>query len=257
MGKSVGLVGGMSGRVGNLVFTNQGGQQVVAVRAAARKESYTPAQLRTRFRFAMARAVSNVFPSWLLVGLGGNKMRRRADLERMLNKAIVVTEDGGRFLGSLRSSNVVLSRGSMPGFWSRYDSVLARFVSVGDGDQRHDVPVLQMQFYDTCANLNMFYVCLVVSPDGTEPPRLSVYHVKAYAPYPQITFSHNFEDLAEPTPHKRVAYFWVVPFLAEVLGNPRRDGDIVSNVDDATIEKRIFGMQKIEFGASWVPKNEL
>lgn len=257
MGKSVGLVGGMSGRVGNLVFTNQGGKQVVSVRNSGRKESYTHAQLKSRFRFAMARAVSNAFPTWLLVGLGGNKMRRRAKFERMLNKAIIVYSDDKGFRGALQSSAIVLSRGPVSGLYSRYDSVMARFTTQTIDARMRDVPVLQIQFYNTIANLNLYYVCMVVSPDETEPPRLSVYHAKGYAPYQRITFSHRFDDLAEPTPHKRVAYFWVVPFLAEVLTNPIKESGVISDGETETIEKEIYISPKTKFGNSWVPINEM
>lgn len=257
MAKSVGIVGAMSGKAGNIVFTNQGGRQVASVHRPEKKVSYTPAQLKTRFRFTMARAISHVFPSWLLEGLGGNIAKRRAKFEQMLNKAVWVAETENGLLASIQSPRIILSKGDTTKMFMLYRNVMARWVTFDRDGVSFDAPVLQMEFVATNRNLNLYYVCLVVSRDGATPPKLSVYHAVSWAAHESITFSHRFDDLVEPTPHEREAYFWVVPFLADLGREEDKGGDIEGNAQLETIEKRVARYQKKIFGWSWVPIDEV
>lgn len=256
MAKSVGLVGAMSGKAGNIVFTNQGGRQVASVHRPEKKVSYTAEQLKTRFRFTMARAISHVFPSWLLEGLGGNIAKRRAKFEQMLNKAVRVAETENGLVASIQSPSIILSKGDTTKMFKLYRNVMARWVTFERDGVSMDAPVLQMEFVSTSRGLNLYYVCLVVSRDGATPPRLSVFHAVSWGAYESTTFSHRFDDLAEPTPHKHEVYFWVVPFMADLGLEGDKGGDIESNAELETIEKRVARYQKKIFGWSWVPINE-
>lgn len=257
MAKSVGIVGAMSGKAGNMVFTNQGGRQVASVHRPEKKISYTPAQLKTRFRFTMARTISAVFPSWLLEGLGGNIAKRRAKFERMLNKAVRVAATENGLVAEIQSASIILSNGDTTKMFMHYRDVMARWVTFDRDGVSIDAPVLQMEFEATSRCLNLYYVCLVVSRDGAMPPRLSVFHAVSWAAHERITFSHRFDDLAEPTPHERETYFWVVPFLADLGREEDKGSDIEGNAQLETIEKRVARYQKKVFGWSWVPVDDV
>ena len=108
MGKTVNVIGGMTGKVGNLVYYYRDGEQLVRVYVPRPNNPKSKAQTGSRLRLSLAGKISAVVPADALWGLpGGSKTGRRSSFLRSLIGRIVVGEDGA----SVADGDIVFSEG--------------------------------------------------------------------------------------------------------------------------------------------------
>lgn len=110
MGKSVGLIGEISGKVGNVVFFTRNGVQVTRVYVRHPNNPKTSAQNRQRLKVGLAGRLSSIVPAAALEGLAGSRSERRS---RFLKSVLLATSAvAGK--ASVSENDVVFSEGSLP-----------------------------------------------------------------------------------------------------------------------------------------------
>lgn len=114
MGKFVGLIGTISGKVGNVVFvkgdkgTSYGRtyQPVVA-------NPKTVGQVDQRAKMNLVGRMSQVTPYEVLLGMGGNKRMRRSEFNKLLlNAATVDRSDPSSIVAKIAPENIMFSKGA-------------------------------------------------------------------------------------------------------------------------------------------------
>lgn len=114
MGKFVGLIGTISGKVGNVVFvkgdkgTSYGRtyQPVVA-------NPKTVGQVDQRAKMNLVGRMSQVTPYEVLLGMGGNKRMRRSEFNKLLlNAATVDRSVPGSIVAKIAPDNILFSKGA-------------------------------------------------------------------------------------------------------------------------------------------------
>lgn len=112
MGKNVGLIGSVSGKVGNVVYSVQGGVQTVRAYQPIVVNPKSQAQLRQRAKGNAAGRISSFVPREAIMGLGGNGRMRRGEFLRTLLNAAVVAAEGSGWVSKVNVDDIVFSRGS-------------------------------------------------------------------------------------------------------------------------------------------------
>lgn len=114
MGKFVGLIGTISGKVGNVVFvkgdkgTSYGRtyQPVVA-------NPKTVGQVDQRAKMNLVGRMSQVTPYEVLLGMGGNKRMRRSEFNKLLlNAATIDRSDPSSIVAKIAPENILFSKGA-------------------------------------------------------------------------------------------------------------------------------------------------
>lgn len=113
MGKTVNLIGGMTGKVGNVVYYIRNGVQTVRVYVPNPNNPKSSGQNAARLRMALAGKLSSVVPAEAILGLNGmGKSGRRSRFLRLLMGGVTVA--GGT--ASVPDGGVVFSEGALTTF---------------------------------------------------------------------------------------------------------------------------------------------
>lgn len=116
MGKFVGFIGSVSGKVGNVVFCK--GQDGVTYGRAYQPQVSNPktvGQIDQRAKMNLVGRMSQVTPPEILLGLGStNRMRRSMFNKILLNAATVERSIGAPVIAKLAPEAVVFSKGAQP-----------------------------------------------------------------------------------------------------------------------------------------------
>ena len=114
MGKFVGLIGTISGKVGNVVFVK--GEKGTSYGRTYQPNVANPksvGQVNQRAKMNLVGRMSQVTPYEVLLGLGNSKRMRRAEFNKMLlNAATVEHSVGAPVIAKLAPENVVFSKGT-------------------------------------------------------------------------------------------------------------------------------------------------
>lgn len=114
MGKFVGFIGTIRGKVGNVVFVK--GEKGVSYGRTYQPQVANPktiGQVDQRAKMNLVGRMSKITPAELLVGFGGSKRMRRSTFNKMLlNAAVVEHSVGAPVIAKISPSNVVFSKGA-------------------------------------------------------------------------------------------------------------------------------------------------
>ena len=115
MGKFVGFVGSIRGKVGNVVFTK--GENGITYGRAYQPQVSNPktmAQVDQRAKMNLVGRMSQVTPKALLVGLGfsNNRQRRSWFCKNLLNVAVVDRSAPDSVVAQIAPESVIFSRGA-------------------------------------------------------------------------------------------------------------------------------------------------
>ena len=109
MGRTVGLIGEISGKVGNVVFYTRNGVQVTRVYVRNPSNPKTAAQTGQRLKMALAGRLSSIVPYAAIEGFGGTKTDRRS---KFLKNTLLATSYEASRAGILED-RVVFSEGTL------------------------------------------------------------------------------------------------------------------------------------------------
>lgn len=113
MGKFVGLIGTISGKVGNVVFVK--GEKGISYGRTYQPQVANPktiGQTDQRAKMNLVGRMSQVTPAEVLIGLGGSKRMRRAEFNKLLlNAAVVEHSVGAPIIAKMSPENVIFSKG--------------------------------------------------------------------------------------------------------------------------------------------------
>ena len=116
MGKFVGFIGTISGKVGNIVFVK--GEKGISYGRSYQPQVANPktiAQTDQRAKMNLVGRMSQVTPAEVLIGLGGTKRMRRAEFNKiLLNVASVQHSVGAPIIAKVAPADVTFSRGAQP-----------------------------------------------------------------------------------------------------------------------------------------------
>lgn len=111
MGKSVGVIGSTTGKVGNLVYSISNGMQVVRVYQPNIHNPKTALQSAQRAKVNLAGRISSMVPRTAIMGLGSNNRMRRGEFLRnvLLNTQVTTLND--TFNAKIAQELVLFSKG--------------------------------------------------------------------------------------------------------------------------------------------------
>ena len=109
MGKTVGLIGAVRGKVGNVVYYVRNGVQTMRVYNPKPANPKTEGQNAARLKMVLAGRLSKIVPDAAIEGFGGSRQDRRSAFNSNVLTGAVVS--GGR--ASIAYGDVVFSRGSL------------------------------------------------------------------------------------------------------------------------------------------------
>lgn len=116
MGKFVGLIGTISGKVGNVVFVK--GEKGTSYGRTYQPQVANPktiGQTDQRAKMNLVGRMSQVTPAEVLIGLGSTKRMRRAEFNKiLLNAATVQHSIGAPVIAKMAPADVIFSKGSQP-----------------------------------------------------------------------------------------------------------------------------------------------
>lgn len=112
MGKNVGLIGSVSGKVGNVVYAVQNGVQTVRAYQPVVVNPKSVAQQQQRAKGNAVGRISSFVPREAIMGLGSNGRMRRGEFLRSLLNAAVVAASGSGWNAKVNIQDIVFSRGS-------------------------------------------------------------------------------------------------------------------------------------------------
>lgn len=109
MGKAVGMIGGISGKVGNVVYYYRNGVQVARVYVPNPGNPKSAGQTAQRLRMALTGRLSKIVPDAAIEGFDGSKTERRSKFNSnvLLNSAV----ENGR--ASILFQGMVFSEGTL------------------------------------------------------------------------------------------------------------------------------------------------
>lgn len=114
MGKFVGLIGSVRGKVGNVVFSK--GENGISYGRTYQPQVANPktiGQVSQRAKMNLVGRMSQVTPSELLITLGGSKRMRRAEFNKMLlGVATLDSSTPGVVVAKVAPEDVIFSRGT-------------------------------------------------------------------------------------------------------------------------------------------------
>lgn len=113
MAKAIGLIGTLSGKVGNVVFCKgENGETITRAYQSQVNNPKSSAQTAQRAKLNLVGRLSQVTPAEVLVGLGGSKRRNRAMfLKNCMHAASTATIDGV-LQANINPEDIVFSKGS-------------------------------------------------------------------------------------------------------------------------------------------------
>lgn len=109
MGRTNGLTGGVTGKVGNWVFYYRNGKYVAREYISKINNPKSERQVKQRLKMALAGRLSSIVPFAALEGMGGTKSDRRSAF--MSNLLMNISSDGSK--ASVNGSDVIFSVGEM------------------------------------------------------------------------------------------------------------------------------------------------
>lgn len=112
MGKNVGLIGSVSGKVGNVVYSVQSGLQTVRAYQPVVVNPKSPAQQRQRAKGNAAGRISSIVPRDAIMGLGANGRQRRGEFLRNLLNSAVVAAEGSGWVSKVNVDDIKFSKGA-------------------------------------------------------------------------------------------------------------------------------------------------
>lgn len=116
MGKFVGLIGTISGKVGNVVFVK--GEKGTSYGRTYQPQVANPktvGQIDQRAKMNLVGRMSQVTPAEVLIGLGGTKRMRRAEFNKILLDAATVQHSiGAPVIAKMAPADVIFSKGAQP-----------------------------------------------------------------------------------------------------------------------------------------------
>ena len=112
MGKNVGLIGSVSGKVGNVVYAVQNGVQTVRAYQPVVVNPKSVAQQQQRAKGNAVGRISSFVPREAIMGLGSNGRARRGEFLRTLLNAAVVVASGSGWNSKVNVQDIIFSRGS-------------------------------------------------------------------------------------------------------------------------------------------------
>lgn len=208
MAKVVGLVGAVSGKVGNFVGAVVGGVQTMRVYQPIVANPRTTGQVKQRARVDLAGQLSSAIGKVAIEGLDGNARQRRSALLSNLIKSTstaITTLDGK---ATLIGSSVVFSKGSVA------LGVMAGEVSIDENDNERalvQVPFTKISGNDGDYADHVRIVALAVPKSGADAgskPMSVVYD----AAVPESGSSTVTFTLATATPsYNYVVFVYMVP----------------------------------------------
>lgn len=115
MAKAIGLIGTLSGKVGNVVFCKgENGETITRAYQSQVNNPKSSAQTTQRAKLNLVGRLSQVTPAEVLVGLGDSKRRNRAMfLSNCLRAAVTAVVDGV-LQANIDPEDIVFSKGSAP-----------------------------------------------------------------------------------------------------------------------------------------------
>ncbi len=135
MGKFVGLIGTISGKVGNVVFSKgENGKTYGRTYQPVVANPKTTAQVDQRTKMNLVGKMSQVTPAAAIVAMGDNKRRARAEFNKNLLAVAVIDRDGvGNVTAKIDPADILFSKGSqtMLASVSTPASVTATSMSIG------------------------------------------------------------------------------------------------------------------------------
>lgn len=112
MAKNVGLIGSVSGKVGNVVYSIQNGIQTVRAYQPVVVNPKSSAQQQQRAKGNAVGRISSFVPREAIMGLGTNGRSRRGEFLRLMLKAAVVASTGTGYTAKVNVQDIIFSRGS-------------------------------------------------------------------------------------------------------------------------------------------------
>lgn len=112
MGKLVGLIGTISGKIGTMVYSK--GKGGITYGRAYQPQVANPktlGQTNQRVKMNLVGRMSQVTPAELLVSLGGDKRECRSEFNRMLMRVATVENSGTTPIAKIAPEDVVFSKG--------------------------------------------------------------------------------------------------------------------------------------------------
>lgn len=113
MGKNVGLIGSVSGKVGNVVYSVQNGMQTVRAYQPNVVNPKSAAQQQQRAKGNAVGRISSFVPREAIMGLGSNGRNRRGEFMKTLLNAAVVAATGTGFTAKVNVQDIIFSRGTV------------------------------------------------------------------------------------------------------------------------------------------------
>lgn len=116
MAKAVGIIGGISGKIGNVVFggTTEKGEAVMRKYNPTPNNPKSSAQTAQRAKVNLVGRLSQITPAEVLVGLGGSKRRNRAMFLKNCMLAASTATIEGVLQANIDPEDIVFSKGSAP-----------------------------------------------------------------------------------------------------------------------------------------------
>lgn len=113
MAKNVGLIGSVSGKVGNVVYAVTNGIQTVRAYQPVISNPKTRAQNIQRAKMNLIGRVSQITPKEVLMGLGSNARRRRSRFLSLGLNATTTASEGGNIVAKLDAPDFIFSEGAL------------------------------------------------------------------------------------------------------------------------------------------------
>lgn len=114
MGKFVGIIGTISGKVGNIVFSKgENGKTYGRTYQPVVANPKTTAQVDQRTKMNLVGKMSQVTPAAAIVAMGDNKRRARAEFNKNLLAVAVIDRDGvGNVTAKIDPADILFSKGA-------------------------------------------------------------------------------------------------------------------------------------------------
>lgn len=113
MGKFVGLIGSISGKVGNVVFSKGANGTIGRSYQPQVANPKTLGQTTQRAKMNLVGRMSKITPAELLMGLGSSKMERRMWFNRHLLDVATVETSGNVMSAQIAPEDVIFSEGGL------------------------------------------------------------------------------------------------------------------------------------------------
>lgn len=113
MGKFVGLIGSISGKVGNVVFSKGANGTIGRSYQPQVANPKTLSQTTQRAKMNLVGRMSKITPAEILMGLGSSKLERRGWFNRHLLSVATIETSGDVMTAQVAPSDVIFSEGDL------------------------------------------------------------------------------------------------------------------------------------------------